>query len=298
LADIERRGSSPSSISLAAASNAGIDTESAANATPRKRSLLAAIFGSAADDAEEAKPPATPAPVRVAAAPAAPALPVPLPKMRPAGAPVVVAVALPPARMVPDSPKQIALAASPSPTPSDIINARGYWIGVPDMGRLAATATRQKADPATTASIPPEMRTPAETSMQRLAYAALPERHAPAKASRRTVVTKSPATATTVAVKASAPTATAMPVFDPWLDAVIMAPSVWTYLSATQYGVRDFRALQPYLDKPAATVAMAFSNDPHQGLDATRFSGRAIVFLRTLTFAAASDSPGRTVSLR
>ena len=61
--------------------------------------------------------------------------------------------------------------------------------------------------------------------------------------------------------------------------------------------VRDPRSLQPFLDKPAAAIAMAFSADPHGGLSAERFSGDAVVFVGTVGFAANTADPTRTASL-
>ena len=105
---------------------------------------------------------------------------------------------------------------------------------------------------------------------------------------------------TSIAVKAgSGPVPLSAPTYDPWLNAVTITPSVWTHLSATQYGVRDFRSLRAFLDKPPTAVVMAFSDDPQHGLGAQRFSGRAVVFVGTITFAAnAGDGPTRTASLR
>ncbi|MPZ56586.1 MAG: DUF882 domain-containing protein [Rhizobiales bacterium] len=304
LTDIERRGASPSSTSVAAVRDTGIST---GTSTPRRRSLLASIFGLTEEAEEAADTAATPAPVRVAvAAPATQAPRVPLPKGRPASAPVVVAVAVVAPGPAADAPK--TAVASPQPqtktmvvasaplSPNEIIRARGYWVGVPDMNPPGP------ADPTVTGSIPRDWLPPtAKTaSDQRLAYAAQPEHHAASGgASRRTVVMRSAATATSIAVKAGGNVAKPpVQTFDPWLNAVTITPSVWTYLSSTQYGERDFRSLQPLLDKPAATVVMAFSDDPHRGLSAERFSGHAVVFVGTITFAAQADGLTRTASLR
>jgi hypothetical protein len=99
------------------------------------------------------------------------------------------------------------------------------------------------------------------------------------------VVTRWAAAKTSIAGKAE-PVRTSLPQpsFDPWLNAVTITPSVRTYLSATQYGVRDFRALRPLLDKPASTVAIAFSPDAQQDLSTEHFTGHAVVFISTVTF--------------
>jgi hypothetical protein len=56
-------------------------------------------------------------------------------------------------------------------------------------------------------------------------------------------------------------------------------------MTATRLGDIDPRGYEALLRKPAQTVAMSFSGDPWSGLRADRFSGRAIVFLGTATFA-------------
>ena len=320
LADIERDGGSPSQVSLAAARDAGIDTEVTGTATPKRRNLLAAIFGPNEEDEAEL-PTSVSAPVRVAAAaPAFPAGRVPLPKTRPAAAPIVVAMALPEPRPAEATPNTAAVAgperppsttvASVSPTPNEIIRSRGYWVGLPSMNPAAsatvsvASAGANAGNPEITGSTPPEWHgLPGVRAFgdQRLAYAPQPERYAAIRpAPRPSVVTRSVKTASTIAAKAtSGPMTPPLPAFNPWLTAMTITPSVRTYLSSTQYGVRDFRSLQPLLDKPATAVAMAFSSDPHQGLDTERFNGRAVVFLHTVTLAAhATGSLNRIASLR
>ena len=326
LADVERHGGSPSDMSLAAARDAGIDTGAAASA-PR-RSLLASIFGlNEESETDEDKPAANPAPASVAVASIAPTGPIPLPKTRPVQpAPVVVASALPPVRpATADEPtanssaktKGMTLAyasISLSPSPSEIIRTRGYWVGVPETAaprstsgvKLAAYTPPPADDPVITGSLPGEWFAPsanAAAADQRLAYAPFSERHAAgAHMPRRTVVMRSAETATSIAVKAGVGGGVAArqaQVFNPWLNAIAITPSVRTYLASTQYGARDFRSLRPFLDKPASTVAMAFSTDPHRGLSTERFSGRAVVFLGTVTFAAnAFGTERRTASLR
>jgi hypothetical protein len=40
--------------------------------------------------------------------------------------------------------------------------------------------------------------------------------------------------------------------------------------------------------KPAATMVMTFSSDPHGGMRAERFDGSAVVFMSTATFSTAA----------
>ena len=158
LADLESRGGTPSAVSLDAARAAGVNTE--------KRNTFANLFGFGKkkdrDEDEEANVPArapqtvaaaTPAanasrqnifawnqgpkpaaqpvqPVEAAPQPA-PAI-VPMPKARPAVAVQVAAVIPAPAR--PEKPAHApgSLYSLAAVTPNDMINARGYWRGLPE----------------------------------------------------------------------------------------------------------------------------------------------------------------------
>jgi uncharacterized protein YcbK (DUF882 family) len=284
LADIQHRGGRPSSVSLAQAEQAGAIDASDTTASARKPSLLAAIFGSHESEPETTAtttPVATPvakpaAPMRVALAP------VPQPKTRPMRVPMTVVASIP--AQTPAALHARAVVAAASRTPADIINSRGYWVGVPDMHPARGVVLAS----ATTASMPREFQH-APTPKLALAYAAVPPSYS--QPQRHSVVTRWAGAATSIAGKAKAePARTAAKAFDPWLNAVTITPSVRQYLSATQYGARDFRSLQPLLDKPATTVAMTFTADPTQGLSTERFSGRAIVFIGTTTFAAGAGT--------
>jgi uncharacterized protein YcbK (DUF882 family) len=285
LADIERRGGSAPGALIATTHETGGEAETTADVAPR-RSLLARIFGPN-EDLEEPKPVA--APVRARVALAAKTSPVPLPKVRPADAPVVVAMALPaartiatetaaPASSVHTRPQAVSASASASLSPNEIIRTRGYWVGVPDPMPVGSIGSGD----------------------QRLAYAPEPGHHrALAHALQRTVVMRSATTATSIAIKGGVEPPAPLQMFNPWLHAVAITPSVWTYLSSTQYGVRDPRSLRPFLDKPTAAVQMAFSHDPHGSLNAERFSGRAVVFVDTVTLAVRVDrAAARTALLR
>jgi len=79
---------------------------------------------------------------------------------------------------------------------------------------------------------------------------------------------------------------------DPWLRAMIVSPSAHT-MSASLIGHPDYRTLAGFLEKPAASVMMIFSEDPHHGVTPSRFDGNAVVFVSTVTFV-----PQRTAMLR
>src|SRR5262249_21633334 len=75
---------------------------------------------------------------------------------------------------------------------------------------------------------------------------------------------------------------------DPWMRAMIVSPSAQTFMRTTLYGVQDYRALQPHMQKPATAVMMKFSEDPYLGMATDRFAGSAVVFTPTVKFRAAA----------
>ena len=79
----------------------------------------------------------------------------------------------------------------------------------------------------------------------------------------------------------------------PWLRAAMLTPSVRGFMTATRVGAIDPRWQHELLHKPPQSVMMTFSADPHLGMVADRFTGSAVVFLATTTFA-----PQTTASLR
>ena len=205
---------------------------------------------------------------------------------------------------------------------NEIITERGYWQGLPSveatdtppMSAQRATATptpRRAIASAAAAPWPLVERADNEPMANALAYAAQPN---PITATRTLPVgggTTRPTAAvpseTLTAVRHSddspsiAPPKTKGAVVvrvgdrfnDPWMRAMIVSPSAQSFMKTTVYGVPDFRALGPYLHKPAATMMATFSDDPYRGMSSEMFSGSAVGFTRTVTF-----SPPRTASLR
>jgi uncharacterized protein YcbK (DUF882 family) len=166
LADIEKRGGTPSANSIEAARAAGIDVGAmvASNEPRAAVNPFAKLLGLAKDDDEEddasGTPSASAAPA-LAAAPAAPKHPILAALERDAKAAekatakVAVKVADAAAktkliRTADAAPLQAAAtaqqdnAASAAPTPNQIITARGYWQGPAD----GVTAARSTANPA------------------------------------------------------------------------------------------------------------------------------------------------------
>lgn len=295
--------------------------------------LLTRLFGR---DREEDEAAPAPGPVKSATVaaldkPAKPALAaVPLPPAKPDFEKSTVQLAsapLPPARPARAAP---APAAAPvdmaSLTPSQIINLRGYWHGLPPVEAQArqqrvaaavprparaAAAARPASDADITASLPwpREERVPPDVA---LGYAApLPGSDSVSRAEPMGATLprlprsadKDPAT--TVAVKkvvvapapmaerrSTAPAKVGDQLNLPWLRALIITPSVQTYLTTTLFAAPDFQQLAVQMRKPASTVLMTFAAEPNPGLQTTQFTGSAVVFQSTVTFAA------RTAALR
>jgi uncharacterized protein YcbK (DUF882 family) len=217
-----------------------------------------------------------------------------------------------------------SLVARANMSSTDVINDRGNWQGPPSAEpagapRRPAAVTVASADPATTASVAPwplADRKDNEPLPNALAYAAQPTPIAAARTLPMGSGTPraAPAGETTVAVKrgddrpAAAAPAAAVPVKpkgtnlvrigdrfnDPWMRAMIVSPSAQSFMHTTLFGAPDFRDLGPHMHKPAASVMMTFSEDPHLGVISEKFSGSAVVFVSTVTFRGAA----RTASLK
>jgi len=83
----------------------------------------------------------------------------------------------------------------------------------------------------------------------------------------------------------AAPTLRAsIPPDDLWLRALVLAPDLRNYLTATVLGQSDMRELLPLMEKPDAVVTMGFGDDPNFGLATDRFTGAAVVFVPTTVF--------------
>jgi uncharacterized protein YcbK (DUF882 family) len=331
LADVRRRGSSPSATLLAQARDAGAISESDAQAaaveTP-KRSFFAKLFGFGTDD-EDAD--AADRDGSVHAAPAAPR------QNAVESKPVrVAAVPIPP--RAPPRPAQFTLAANQNA--AGVTPARATWSAAPAAAAVTALAERADARAATppgavnesgqnlvwiagpegqpaprppqeiaVASADPEQvasigswpafakdRVPAEIA---LAYAAAVPAVAPEPPPRAAPmgVLGAPAPAPTPPPAAAVPppapvTARAERIHDPWLRSVVVAPSVQNSMHVSVLGPTDFRTLRPLFAKPSFVLAMNFSDDPHFGLNTGAFVGAAVSFLPTVTFSS------RTAGLR
>jgi uncharacterized protein YcbK (DUF882 family) len=283
-------------------------------ATISKTSFLASLFkgkGKAKtnDEEEEAAAPAEPkkpAPVVVAAAKPAPAAPAPASRAK------IPAIQLASADLQSVQPPKAQAAAvadkveARPQTPADIINARGFWddstapkqATPAQVAALSARKAIETADPQPTASVPP--------AYQALAYAppttspvdhsnivaasapiprsARPARNAAAAATEiNTIATKGVAgkdDPVTTATRLSAGKGN-----DIWMRIMMLAPSASRAMSVTVMGDSDMTAMRAYFVKPAATIAMGFSDDPLLGMSVDHFSGSATTKLEMTSFS-------------
>jgi uncharacterized protein YcbK (DUF882 family) len=306
LVDVERHGAVPSGTSLEVAREAGVITASQEQeaAQPKQRSLLASIFRSGKDEDESSEQP-----VAKQSAPKQPRAPVAVASLSPPPKQVAVEhiVPMPTAR-----PKTVEVAAAlPRPAQQPIVTAsasntfddRSYWRGAVEAGpalppAIAAGTSYETAslDPATTGSTADDALAYATASDTPLTAPArpmgsrLPQMSAEARvipnSSNSSVMVKPPL-APALAIGGGARSDS------PWLRAAMLTPSVRGFMTATRVGAVDPRWQHDLLVKPAQSVAMSFSADPHLGMVTDRFSGSAVVFLATATFA-----PQTTTALR
>ena len=233
-----------------------------------------------------AAPAATPAPA-AAPAPAAPELAaVPLPPSRP-----TYQIASANERSVPaPAARAVRITNLASLTPNQIIEARGYWQGLPEVPRettgvSSISGARRVANADLTASIGPFERNDRVAPDLALAYAT----RGPAPQAATAVVTQQ-GSASIAAKPANAEVASTRSVQseerlnNPWTRGLVIAPSVQNSMVTTTFGVPDFSALTPFMRKPASAMVMTFTSDPHLGMTYDEFSGSAVVFQATVTF--------------
>jgi uncharacterized protein YcbK (DUF882 family) len=208
-------------------------------------------------------------------------------------------------------------------TANQVILARGYWQGPPDgmavINPTSARASRRAAAPNGNSDMTGVTGPLSDPQVDRaapelaLAYAEQSSAQAPAAsgiaALRSAAPTDSADSAapaasaapigTTVAMKrianqvaskimtTSASTVVALKagirMENPWLRAIVLAPSVHRFLSTLALGTHDFRSLAALMVKPHRSVLMKFAVDPNPGLEHERFSGAAVVFVSTVS---------------
>jgi uncharacterized protein YcbK (DUF882 family) len=291
LADIEKRGASPSGMSLAAARNSGAigdEDRVASAARPKKGGILSRLFGFSTDEEEDddsapantAKPETRVAAVAAAvAARPAPAARVPLPQARPAaieartasaprpagGFALASATSTPftlPARTVPRPPAELTeptdLSASRIETTASITS----WLKDAEFAR-----TNDRVSPG-----------------MALAYAAAaaPEGQRPVALTPPMARSAQPATTQVARI----PPRAGQRFNDPWLRGITLATSVHYEMNVTVYGRLDVRQVRTMMIKPIASVPMTFGADPYEGMQTLKFAGAAVTFLPTVPFGS------------
>jgi len=285
LADIEKRGSSPSGMSLAAARNSGAigEVRVASAAKPKKGGILAKLFGFSTDDEEEEDSAAPASTTTVAArsrddAPAVAAR-VPLPQARPQ----VIDTAALAAR----KPGGFALASATS-TPFDL-PARSAPRPPAAIAEPASEVSASRGE--TTASITAWLkdtearadRVPTDLALAYAANAVPDSPRAAALAPAMPAVRLAPAPGATTQI-ARIPPKAGQRYNDPWMRGITLATSVHYEMNITVYGKLDVRHVRMMMIKPVSSVAMAFGGDAYEGMQTLRFAGAAVTFLPTVTF--------------
>jgi uncharacterized protein YcbK (DUF882 family) len=175
-------------------------------------------------------------------------------------------------------------ASVPTPEP-EATGATAPW-PVPDHGELRPGALAY-ADPNAQVAQP----RPSAMGSLALRPTAPPDTTVAVKRTgdRPTLISPTPATAAVPPSPAAPKTGDQLN--EPWLRVLIVSPSIQS-MSASTLGATDYRGFATYLKKPPATVMMTLSDDPRFSMPAGTFTGSAIVFVPTVTFAT------RTASLR
>ena len=245
---------------------------------------------------------------------------VPMPRSKPSAIATLQLASADAQIVQPAKPKQAAAASAEKAeakpeTPTDIINARGFWSDAPTTAKqatpaqVAALSARRavsSADPQSTASVSdalayaPPANSPLDRSNIVAATAPIPRSARPASVSRNSmavtdvtsVVAKGPqgqgsviSTSARIAVSKATDT-------DIWMRVMILAPSATTSMSATVLGDTDMTLMRAHFVKPQAAIAMSFSDDPQMGMVCDHFTGSATAVLATQSFVM------RTASLR
>jgi uncharacterized protein YcbK (DUF882 family) len=251
--------------------------------------------------------------VMAAAAPAKASESVPMPRSKPSAA-ATLQLASADAQIVQPAKIRQATAApaekteAKPETPSDIINARGFWDDAvatakqatpAQVAALNARRVVSPADPQSTASVSdalayaPAANSPLDRSTIVAASAPIPRGVRPASIARNSmavtdvtsVIAKGSQEQGSVISTSARITASKTSNTDIWMRAMILAPSATTSMSSTVIGDADLTSMRAHFVKPQATVAMGFSDDPQMGLLSDRFTGSATAPLTTEAFA-------------
>jgi uncharacterized protein YcbK (DUF882 family) len=252
-------------------------------AVPYQRPASAAATTMSSDGARAAAAPPATDRMRLASLPPTNASPAtPAPAAKPSAPETTASTVLWPVRGADDGrvPSDLALAYATPLVPGTATAMRPE-----PMGKPAAFRDNVTHDNVTTVAKKMVVRT---ASLDPAAHRAEPAAPAAAGPVAATVAALNGPTVVTKVVVANA----GMRYDDPWLRAMIMAPSLWDSMTATLYGAPDLAELRALMRKPNSALTMSFNEDPYAGMSPNRFRGDAVVFLTTRAFTQ------RTASLR
>ncbi|HEY4407405.1 MAG TPA: DUF882 domain-containing protein [Xanthobacteraceae bacterium] len=213
------------------------------------------------------------------------------PVAAPPAAQANAAIPRPPASIPTPPPAAVVVVASADPDATASFTASLAPWPLPERGDPRSAGALAYADP--TAPVMAQARpAPMGTALGR--PAAPPDTTVAVKriGDRPSVISSSPSAPAATAAAAPSASKTGDHFNEPWLRALIVSPSAQDFMSASSFGVPDYRGLAPLMRKPSSTVMMTFSSDPQLGMTARKFSGTAVVFVSTVTFGI------RTASLR
>ena len=292
-ADIDRRGNGDDAATIG-----------------KPPSLLARLFGRKSNDEEDEGSAAVGDDKAAPAMQAKTAEAVPMPRVKPARAPLQLAAA--DAQIAqPAGSKQVTASERTEPkpqTPADIINARGFWDDMPAApnqatpAQVAALRARQalaSTDPQSTASVPaayralayaPAASPPIDRANMVAANAPLPPGAHPARTADPKVDLVVAKDAQDQRGSVTSARISASQVSDAWMRVVTLAPSASSSMSVTMLGDANMTVLSGFFVKPQTTVVMTFSDDPMMGLTTDRFAGSATATLATQSFVVRTAS--------
>jgi uncharacterized protein YcbK (DUF882 family) len=296
LADLEKRGSTPSAMSLASARDAGVEI-----GEQPKFNLLAALFNPRQEKEEDEDNDNETASQDNSRAPQ----PAPVSREpKRAADPAAITAALSKTKQA-----TYELASIPSPA-----SASAQRAGAPGSGEVAANIgpwssvagiaadDGRDSDVALAYASPSDVESTKPVTSRATPMGVSGPRAAGSTTTLQKTLASLPSSKSAAPLRSPEPpaayaplTMTAQPgdVFDdPWFRALVIAPNIKSYMILTSFETPDFRELRPMMEKPAMTLKMTFSVDPNASLTPDHFTGNAVVFLSTVNF------PTRTAALQ
>jgi uncharacterized protein YcbK (DUF882 family) len=232
------------------------DIERGANhrpAAPANGNIFAKLLGVHDDEEASSKPPPTP---------------LARPANLTAEAKTVTRAPVQTASREPAKASAAAVAPKPTMTANDTIITAGIFGPAPSAQQIDRVSPELALGYAATARYEPAQRT-ALQNVQRTSMAIPHEPRRPESSAADFV---------------KVPALSGQRASNPWLRAAMLAPSIYSFMTATQFNQIDPRQLGPFMQKPRSAIMMTFSADPYDGMTSTAFSGKAVQFVTTVNF--------------